>query len=94
MIVLGAGGDLAARLILPGLAGLFALGKLPDDFRLVGIDRTEWDGDGFRAHVLKAVTASGDATWFFRATARPQSLAQVYCFWVAHRPFAGIPTSA
>ena len=60
MIVLGAGGDLAARLILPGLAGLFALGKLPDGFRLVGLDRPEWDGDAFRDHVRQAITAHGD----------------------------------
>jgi len=60
MIVLGAGGDLAARLILPGLAGLFSLGKLPDGFRLVGIDRSEWDGDAFRARVLAAITEHGD----------------------------------
>ena len=60
MIVLGAGGDLAARLILPGLAGLFALGKLPDGFRLVGLDRPEWDGDAFRAHVRAAIVEHGD----------------------------------
>src|SRR5680860_709976 len=62
MVVLGAGGDLAARLILPGLAGLFALGKLPDGFRLVGLDRPEWDGDAFRDHVREAITAHGDDT--------------------------------
>ena len=60
MIVLGAGGDLAARLILPGLAGLFSLHKLPDDFRLVGLDRPEWDGDAFREHVFQAITEHGD----------------------------------
>jgi glucose-6-phosphate 1-dehydrogenase len=59
MIVLGAGGDLAARLILPGLAGLFAIGRLPDDFRLVGLDRPEWDGDDFRAHVREKVAEHG-----------------------------------
>ena len=60
MIVLGAGGDLAARLILPGLAGLLALGKLPEGFRLVGLDRPDWDGDAFRDHVREALIAHGD----------------------------------
>jgi glucose-6-phosphate 1-dehydrogenase len=60
MIVLGAGGDLAARLLLPGLAGLMALGKLPDDFRLIGVDREEWDGDAFRARVRTAIAEHGD----------------------------------
>lgn len=61
MIVLGAGGDLAGRLILPGLAGLFSLDLLPDDFRLVGLDRPEWDGDAFRAHVREKVAEHGSA---------------------------------
>ena len=60
MIVLGAGGDLAGRLLLPGLAGLLALGKLPEGFRLVGVDREAWDGDDFRAHVRRAVDEHGD----------------------------------
>ena len=49
MIVLGAGGDLAGRLLLPGLAGLLSLGKLPDGFQLVGVDREPWDGAEFRS---------------------------------------------
>jgi len=60
MIVLGGGGDLAGRLLLPGLAGLLALGKLPEGFRLVGVDRNEWDGDDFRAHVKEAIAKNGD----------------------------------
>ncbi len=60
MIVLGGGGDLAGRLLLPGLAGLLSLGKLPDGFRLVGVDREEWDGEAFREHVRQAVAAHGD----------------------------------
>ena len=55
MVVLGAGGDLAARLLLPGLAGLLHLGRLPEGFRVVGVDRAEMDDDAFRAHVEQAV---------------------------------------
>ncbi|MGD9695481.1 MAG: glucose-6-phosphate dehydrogenase [Thermoleophilia bacterium] len=60
MIVLGAGGDLAARLILPGLAGLLNLGCLPEGFRLIGLDRAEQDDEAFRAHVREAVDRFGD----------------------------------
>jgi glucose-6-phosphate 1-dehydrogenase len=61
MVVLGAGGDLAARLLLPGLAGLEGLGRLPEGFRLVGVDREDWTTAAFRKHVREAVTEHGDA---------------------------------
>ncbi len=59
MIVLGAGGDLAARLLLPGLAGLLSLGRLPVGFRLIGVDRAEWDDATFREHVRAAIAEHG-----------------------------------
>ncbi len=62
MVVLGAGGDLAARLLLPGLAGLLHLGKLPEGFTLVGVDRPDWDDATFQKRVFDAVTAHGDAS--------------------------------
>ena len=62
MIVLGAGGDLAARLLLPSLAGLRARGRLATDLHLVGVDRADLDDESFRAHVRTAVATHGDAT--------------------------------
>lgn len=59
MIVLGAAGDLAARLLLPALAGLRARGLTPPGLRLVGIDRAELDDATFRAHVRTAVGVHG-----------------------------------
>ena len=59
MVVLGAGGDLAARLLLPGLAGLLSLGRLPAGFRLIGVDRAEWDDAIFREHVRAAIAEHG-----------------------------------
>ncbi len=61
MIVLGAGGDLAARLLLPALAGLLARGRLPADLQVVGVDRAALDDATFRAHVRTAVGVCGDA---------------------------------
>ncbi len=61
MVVLGAGGDLAARLLLPGLAGLLNLKKLPEGFTLIGVDRPEWDDATFQKRVFDSVTAHGDA---------------------------------
>lgn len=60
MVVLGAGGDLAARLLLPGLAGLLHLGRLPEGFTLVGVDRPEWDDAAFQKHVHDSVAEHGD----------------------------------
>ena len=60
MVVLGAGGDLAARLLLPGLAGLLHLGSLPEGFTLVGVDRPEWDDATFQKHVHDSVAEHGD----------------------------------
>ena len=77
MVVLGAGGDLAARLLLPGLAGLLALGKLPEGFHLVGVDRAERDDDAFRAHVEQTVAEHGDEG----ARARAHDLAAI-CSYV------------
>ena len=53
LALLGAGGDLAGRLLLPALATLHAEDRLPGDFRLVGADTRDWDDDGFRRHVAE-----------------------------------------
>ena len=86
MVVLGAGGDLAARLLLPGLAGLLDLRRLPEGFRLVGVDRAELDDDAFRAHVEQAVAERGDEV----ARARARDLAAI-CSYV--RGDAGDPAA-
>jgi glucose-6-phosphate 1-dehydrogenase len=48
LLLLGATGDLAGRLVLPALGALHAAGRLPDGFRVVGAARTALDDDGFR----------------------------------------------
>ena len=46
LLLFGATGDLARRMLLPSLYGLDADGLLPDDLRIVGTARTELDDDG------------------------------------------------
>jgi glucose-6-phosphate 1-dehydrogenase len=55
LVVMGASGDLAHRKLYPALGSLAARGQLPARFALVGIARTEYDDDDFRATVLDAV---------------------------------------
>jgi len=48
LLMFGATGDLARRMLLPSLYGLDADGLLPDDLRIVGTARTELDDQAFR----------------------------------------------
>src|SRR3954465_12624333 len=48
LLMFGATGDLARRMLLPSLYGLDADGLLPDDLRIVGTARTELDDAAFR----------------------------------------------
>src|SRR3990172_9025508 len=50
-IIFGASGDLTARYLLPTLAQLHQAGKLPDDHRVLGIARENWDTKTFQRHV-------------------------------------------
>ena len=59
LVVLGAAGDLTARLLLPGLAGLVSGRSL--QMHLVGSDRADWDDDQCAA-VCKAFAGEAEAT--------------------------------
>ena len=49
LIILGATGDLTARLLLPGLGGLFAGSGEP--LLLIGSGQQDWDDDRWRTRV-------------------------------------------
>lgn len=55
LVIFGATGDLARRKILPGLFHRFVVGQMPDEARIIGAARTEFDTDGFRALVKDAL---------------------------------------
>jgi glucose-6-phosphate 1-dehydrogenase len=53
LVLFGATGDLAARKLLPALAGLFQSHYLPAEFAIVGIGRRDKTDQSFRAGVRK-----------------------------------------
>ena len=48
LVIFGAGGDLTKRLLMPALYNLSGSNLLPDDFKIIGLDRTDTDDDGWR----------------------------------------------
>jgi glucose-6-phosphate 1-dehydrogenase len=55
LVLFGAGGDLAARKLLPAVYDLLADGRLPERFRVLGVLRHGADDVAFRAHVRRAI---------------------------------------
>ena len=60
LVLLGATGDLAGRFLLPGLAALQAVDRLPDDFVVVGAGRQDRDDEAFRRHVTRCLEQHAD----------------------------------
>ena len=60
MVIFGASGDLTSRKILPALANLADRGRLPDEFNVIGVARTEWSDEEFRKVALKDVPYAGE----------------------------------
>ena len=57
-MILGGLGDLASRFLLPGLAELHRVGRLPEDLEIVGVARHDLDDDAYRRHLAEG---AGDA---------------------------------
>src|SRR6476620_760227 len=55
LIMFGATGDLARRMLLPSLYGLDSDGLLPDELRIIGTARTDLDDTAFRERADKAL---------------------------------------
>jgi glucose-6-phosphate 1-dehydrogenase len=60
LLLFGATGDLARRMLLPSLLGLDGDGLLPDDLIIVGTARSEGDDDWYRARAAAALETFGD----------------------------------
>ena len=58
LLILGASGDLSARLLLPGLGGLLASGG-GEGISLVGSDVKDWDDKRWRERVAESFAAGG-----------------------------------
>jgi glucose-6-phosphate 1-dehydrogenase len=55
LLMFGATGDLARRMLLPSLYGLDSDGLLPPDLRIIGTARTDLDDEGFRRRANDAL---------------------------------------
>ena len=53
IVIFGASGDLTQRKLVPGLFSLYCKGRLPDRFQVVGVSRSQFSHDEFRAKVEK-----------------------------------------
>ena len=61
LVIFGATGDLASRLLLPALAHLRVEGVLPDGLAITGIGDKDWNTGRFRGHVGEALDQHADA---------------------------------
>lgn len=59
MVIFGGTGDLSQRKLLPGLHHLYESGRLPDNFKIVGLANVDMDDDGFRAFAKEKIEATG-----------------------------------
>jgi len=75
LLILGASGDLAARLLLPGLGGLLASGRA-EGLSLVGSAVDDWDDERWRDRVAESFAAGGGTGGQADAVAREARFVQ------------------
>src|SRR3954469_14218886 len=64
LVIFGASGDLTARKLLPAIERLATFNRLPENFALVGVARTEMSDDAFRQHcATSAKQEPASAQW-------------------------------
>ena len=69
ILLFGATGDLAHRMLLPSLYGLHADGLLPDDLQILGTARTEMDDAAYRSDAAAALAKYFPADFYVKKTA-------------------------
>jgi len=74
LVLLGAGGDLTARLLLPALASLVEVGAAPSGFEVVGVARDDLDDEQF---VRQCEQALGEFAPDVSAESRQQLLSAI-----------------
>jgi glucose-6-phosphate 1-dehydrogenase len=55
LVIFGAAGDLTWRKLTPALYSLFLDGWLPDQFAVLGLDRSDSSDEAFREHLREGV---------------------------------------
>lgn len=63
VVIFGASGDLTQRKLIPGLYNLYLKGRLPEEFRIVGVSRTKFSHDDFREKVQSGVKNFSSGTY-------------------------------
>ncbi len=63
IVIFGASGDLTARKLVPALYHLFAKGRLPADFRVVGVARSRYTAEQFREHLAPGTREASGSAW-------------------------------
>ena len=59
IVIFGASGDLTRRKLAPALFSLACGGSLPEQVRIVGVARSEYDNDTFRERLLEGAREYG-----------------------------------
>src|SRR5215471_2239386 len=67
LVLFGATGDLARRMLWPSLYALDHDGLLPAEFRVIGAAHSQWSDEDFRAKVRDAIRGSANAALFDEA---------------------------
>ena len=55
IVIFGASGDLTRRKLMPSLYDLYRKGRLPENWRIVGVSRTDFSDDAFREQMKAGV---------------------------------------
>jgi len=85
IVIIGATGDLAQRMLFPSLYFLDSEGSLPENFRIVGASRTDLGNDGFIAQVEASVRERSGS--YFNETAWTHFSRRLsYCVVDASKP--------
>src|SRR4029450_3839033 len=69
LLLFGATGDLAHRMLLPSLYGLHSDGLLPDNLRIICTARSDLDDEQFRASPVEALKEHAPANFYAPRTA-------------------------
>ena len=86
LLLFGATGDLAHRMLLPSLYGLHADGLLPEDFRIICAARSEFDDEQYRASAIEALKEHVPANFYDPKTALVFSRRLTYVALDANKP--------
>src|SRR5687768_17422453 len=69
LFIFGGSGDLNYRKLIPALYNLFVDKRMPEQFAIFGIGRSEYTNDKYRDHLLKGIKTfsrrkeKGDGEW-------------------------------